>query len=372
MKGWVKMALPADEMPNAGITITLCMIVKNEENTIQRCLDSVKSLIDEIIIVDTGSTDRTREITSSYTEKIYDFEWIDDFAAARNFSFSQATMDYIFWLDADDVLNPSERLKLVELKTTLDASMDAVTMVYCITHDEYGNTIHSVRRTRLVKRSRNYRWVGAVHEDLLVEGNVYNSDITVTHEPEQHDIRRNLDIFEKRLAANDSFTAREIFLFANELYDNQMYDRAIQYYRKFLDLQTDWSELALLGYGKMAECYNQLGDPDKEIESVLKTFKYDLPRAEYCCKLGSHFAQLDKWKLALFWFNLATTLEKPEYLQILTDACWTWYPHQELGVCYARLGDYQRAYEHNEIALGYRPNDPQLLERKRVLTGMFG
>ena len=77
------------------VSISLCMIVKNEEKILARCLDSIHDLVEEIIIVDTGSTDRTKEIASKYTKKIYDFEWIDDFAAARNFSFQFATKDYI-------------------------------------------------------------------------------------------------------------------------------------------------------------------------------------------------------------------------------------------------------------------------------------
>ena len=76
-------------------SISLCMIVKNEEEVIGRCLESVKDIVDEIIIVDTGSTDNTKKIVSKYTNKIYDFEWKDDFAAARNFSFSKATKDYM-------------------------------------------------------------------------------------------------------------------------------------------------------------------------------------------------------------------------------------------------------------------------------------
>ena len=78
------------------ITISLCMIVKNEERVLKRCLDSVRDLVDEIIIVDTGSTDATKRIAAGYTDKIYDFTWIDDFSAARNFAFSKATKEYIY------------------------------------------------------------------------------------------------------------------------------------------------------------------------------------------------------------------------------------------------------------------------------------
>ncbi len=80
------------------------MIVKNEEELLQSCLESVADLCDEIIIVDTGSTDKTKAIATMYTDRIFDFTWIDDFSAARNFSFQQATKDFIFWLDADDLL----------------------------------------------------------------------------------------------------------------------------------------------------------------------------------------------------------------------------------------------------------------------------
>ena len=89
--------------------ISLCMIVRDEEKVIARCLDSVKDIVDEIIVVDTGSIDNTKEIVAKYTKKIYDFEWVNDFSKARNFSFSKATKDYIMWLDADDVIMPEDR-----------------------------------------------------------------------------------------------------------------------------------------------------------------------------------------------------------------------------------------------------------------------
>ena len=77
------------------VTITLCMIVKNEEKVLKRCLESIRDLMDEIVIVDTGSTDRTKEIAAKYTDQIYDFEWVNDFSAARNFAFSRAATIFI-------------------------------------------------------------------------------------------------------------------------------------------------------------------------------------------------------------------------------------------------------------------------------------
>ena len=101
------------------ITISLCMIVKNEEKVLARCLDTVADLVEEIIIVDTGSDDRTKEIAARYTDKIYDFVWINDFSAARNFAFSKATQEYIYSADADEVLDESNRQRIRILKENL-------------------------------------------------------------------------------------------------------------------------------------------------------------------------------------------------------------------------------------------------------------
>lgn len=84
-----------------------------------RCLDSVAGIADEIIIVDTGSSDRTMDIAAQYTNQVYTYEWKEDFAAARNESFTKATQEYILWMDADDVLLPAERAKLEVLKQQL-------------------------------------------------------------------------------------------------------------------------------------------------------------------------------------------------------------------------------------------------------------
>jgi hypothetical protein len=94
-------------------------IVRNEESNLSSCLRAIDGLFDEIIIVDTGSTDRTVEIARSFGARISDFPWVDDFAAARNAAVARATCDYAFWLDADDVIDPSEREKLEALLRSL-------------------------------------------------------------------------------------------------------------------------------------------------------------------------------------------------------------------------------------------------------------
>ncbi|MEH7169862.1 glycosyltransferase family 2 protein, partial [Priestia megaterium] len=152
------------------VSISLCMIVKNEEDSIGRCLETVYQLVDEINIIDTGSNDRTKEIARKYTDRIYDFEWVYDFSKARNYAFEKATKDYILWLDADDVLLKEDQKKLMALKMNLDSSVDSVTMKYILATDEYGNVTSNLRRNRLVKRRNGFRWIGAVHEYLEVWG----------------------------------------------------------------------------------------------------------------------------------------------------------------------------------------------------------
>lgn len=101
--------------------ISLCMIVRDEEKVLARALDGVKDCVDEIVIVDTGSRDNTKRIAERYTDRIFDFEWCDDFAAARNFSFSKAEGEYILWLDADDIVTEENARLLNEFKPRLIA-----------------------------------------------------------------------------------------------------------------------------------------------------------------------------------------------------------------------------------------------------------
>src|SRR5438132_13758737 len=90
---------------------SLCMIVRNEEQNLAACLESVADLMDEIVVVDTGSNDRTGDVARRFGARVFDFPWVDSFAAARNESLRRATGDWIFWLDADERINAPDRPK---------------------------------------------------------------------------------------------------------------------------------------------------------------------------------------------------------------------------------------------------------------------
>ena len=142
------------------ISISLCMIVKDEEKVLARCLDSVKDAVDEIIIVDTGSRDGTKEVAGGYTGYIYDFPWQDDFSAARNEAFSKASMEYCMWLDADDVLPGGSAEKLLQLKEELPTDTDMVMMPYYTAFDQRGEPVFVFYRERLLRRKAGFRWQG--------------------------------------------------------------------------------------------------------------------------------------------------------------------------------------------------------------------
>ncbi|WP_458104953.1 glycosyltransferase [Bacillus sp. PK3-037] len=353
------------------ISISLCMIVKNEEAVIDRCLNSVRDITDEINIVDTGSDDQTKDIVARYTDRIFDFEWIDDFAAARNFSFQQATSNYILWLDADDVLSERDRKLFLTLKRTLDPQIDAVSMKYHLAFDEENNVTTSLRRYRLVKREKNFKWTGAVHEYLEVYGNLYHSDIAVSHIPLSHDENRNLRIYEKMVSSGKTFSPRDLFYYANELFDHGKIEKAIDYYMRFLKTKQGWIEDNIRACNKLADCYHLLGQKETELNWVLHTLTFGAPRAETCCRLGFSFLEKNDIQSAVYWYEKAIENYGSESMAIQSPTYSTWLPHLQLAVCYDKLGQHQFAYEHNKAALQYRPHDPRMLENNKYFEDMI-
>lgn len=353
------------------ITISLCMIVKNEAEVLARCLDSVRGIADEIVIVDTGSTDETKQIAAAYTDCIFDFEWIDDFAAARNFAFSKANELFIMWLDADDVLEETDREKLKRLKETLDPDTDSVMMHYHLGFNAKGEVTSSLRRNRLVRRERGFRWVGPVHELLEVSGKIVYSDIAVTHKKERKHTDRNLRIYRKRAERGESFNPRDLYYFANEWKDNGYYAEAVDYYERFLATKQGWSEDKFAACLKLADCYARLNDRGLQGKSLLRSFGYGRVRAESCCRMGAYFMEKGRLEQAVFWYKAATRLGSPDGITSAVEhEAWTWLPHLQLCVCYDRLGQLSAAQEHNEIAASYAPDHPSVLRNRAYFDGL--
>jgi glycosyltransferase involved in cell wall biosynthesis len=149
-------------------TISLCLIVKNEEKILEQALDSIYKIADEIIIVDTGSTDKTIDIAKKYTNKVYHFKWIDDFSAARNYAQSFATKEYILRWDADWILRDSQKsiTKLQQLKKQNFNNADIVNFTWNLEFGEGGRATRQQLNFFFYKREK-YHWESPVHNELV-------------------------------------------------------------------------------------------------------------------------------------------------------------------------------------------------------------
>ena len=200
-------------------TISVCLIVKDEEAVLGRCLDCLKPIADEIVVVDTGSADRTKEIAAAYTDKIYDFAWISDFSAARNFAFSKTQMDYIYSADADEVLTRKEQEKFLQLKQALLPEIEIVQMIYV--NPEDCNMVYNYTRElrpKLFKRLREFRWIDPIHETVALTPLVYDSDIEILHLPQSNHAGRDFAAMERVLAKDGTMSSRLYSMYAKELY----------------------------------------------------------------------------------------------------------------------------------------------------------
>ena len=360
-------------------TMSLCMIVRDEQDTLGRCLESVAGVFDEIVIVDTGSNDATKDVATRWGARVFDFAWIDDFAAARNFAFAQGSSELLMWLDADDVLLPTDREKLLALKADLDPRIDAVSMVYHTQFDAAGNVTSSNRRFRIVRRDKDVSWAGIVHEDLVFAGQFtyLDTDIVVTHRKPDTDSgpsRRNLTILENHIAAGRQLRPVDVFNYARELEMHKQFDRAIPFYQQFIDDETQDLHVRTFALHKQASCYFMSGQPDKEWECTLRSLELDTPRPEFACRVAERFLARNQFRQAAFWYELALTIPVsavPNLWSIESYPFQTWVPHKQLGLCYYQLGDYVRSLKSNQAAQAYRSDDPDIATNIRVLEDLL-
>ncbi len=306
------------------VEISCCMIVKNEEKILARCLDSIQDLVEELVIVDTGSSDKTKEIAARYTDKIYDFEWIDDFAAARNYSFSKATKDYIYVADADEVVDAENRQKFLDLKEVLLPEIDIVQM-------KYGNQLNKGTtynfdeeyRPKLFKRLREFLWTEPIHEMVRLDPIVYDSDIVIGHFPENQHSKRDFFTFQKHIKKGLRLSKRLHHMYAMELYisgDDEDFLEAEEFFTgTALDPERSLDEV------KEAVCIvcraARLRD---DSHTMLKMSLKDLlseGSSEMCWELGEYFlAKGDHAEAAMWYYNAAN--EAQSILNIHTSTDW--------------------------------------------------
>lgn len=185
--------------------ISACLIVKNEEKYLDRCLNSIYKYVDEIIVTDTGSTDSTIKIAKKYTNNIYNFEWINDFSLARNFCETQAIGDYILWIDADEYF---DKENISRLKNNLKNISNSVLFIHIfIINLVSGKYYNTEEKLRIVKNNNWSKWIWKTHEIIDYYSNNQSTTMTLsdisfyhTYTPKWkkwYDINSYIELFDK-------------------------------------------------------------------------------------------------------------------------------------------------------------------------------
>lgn len=330
------------------ITISLCMIVKNEEAVLKRCLDTVADLVDEMIIVDTGSTDHTMQIAASYPHaKLYEFAWIDDFSAARNFAFSKASKEYIYSADADEVLDETNRERFLLLKQALLPEVEIVQM-------KYGNqltfgTVYNYDeeyRPKLFKRLRTFSWQDAIHETINITPVIYDSDIVITHMPQKLHADRDLRAFRSLTEKGERLSARLHGMYARELYisgtDEDFFAASAFFESSAADTERSAEEIkeaCLIA----AAAAGRKGDTAVFFKYAVKIIANE-GCSEICVELGDFYYGMQDYAEAAIWYYNACYETEP----VLSIKAKGAEILEKLALCYEGLGLPEEAAAYRE------------------------
>lgn len=348
-------------------TISVCMIVKNEEDVLDRALSGVSAFADQIVIVDTGSTDKTKEIAKKYTSDIFDFEWCDDFAKARNFAIDRCTKDYFMWLDADDVVKRLTIDGINNWKMGFGV-VDVVMMPYEMAFDKNGVAGFVYYRERILRAHAGFYFEGRVHECITPRGKIEYLDYGIEHRKiKAGDPNRNIKIYQKMLKEGKKFCARENFYYANELFYSGKYKMAEIYYKRVLKDPTAYVENQIQACINLAIIYDASKQYEKEKKILIKSFEYDLPRSEPICRLAYLYYAKKDYNRAIYWYNLAilSGSQKSHHGGFVYKDYLLYIPALMLGICYYNIKDYKNALKYNDIALQSKPNDAKAVSNKK-------
>lgn len=296
------------------ITISACMIVKNEEAVLARCLDCLQGLVDEIIIVDTGSTDKTKQIAARYTDKIYDFVWTDDFSEARNASISRATMDYIYIADADEVIDEENRERFRTLKEHLLTAIEVVQMKYSNQLEHNTTYNYDVEyRPKLYKRLREISFTDPIHESVVLTPIIYDSDIIIQHKPTSNHADRDFRTFQKAIRKDGKLSPKLYEMYGKELFiagkDADFVD-AISYYEGMAEKEGLTERERRICQCVLTKAYRLQNDTVKMMKYSMKNLAEGKASSEVCYELGEfYFSQGDYIEAMIWYYNAAYETE---------------------------------------------------------------
>lgn len=374
-------------------TIALACILKNEVTNLPQLLESVKDCFDEIHLTDTGSTDGSLELIRDWIEKknnpsnsnlfLHDFKWVDDFSAARNYSFSHVKTDYVMWMDLDDVLSSTE--KFISWRDSVMQMADFWLATYHYASDHTGKPFCSFARERVVKTSLNLKWKYFVHEGICPTSPVstlYVMPWQVVHKRTEEDLKkdrsRNLSLFENRINELDP---RMRYYYGKELFENQNPLEAIfQLEKAILEKQGIEPHDRVMGHQYAAFCAMQLNQFQKAISLATTGLMLDPKRAEFFVIIADCYLKLGKIDESIPYYKAAGSCpfsgDNQIHGAIFSDRnSYFHYPRNQLARVYANKMDIPAAEKMVKEALEIGENEESRgilkdLEKAKEMAGL--
>lgn len=334
--------------------LSLCMIVKNEEEVLERALSCARIFCDEIIVVDTGSSDDTIAIAKAFTDKVYSAPF-RDFSSARNFSLSKATGDYIIWLDADDVVTPQNAQKFNSLKQRL-CDEDFVMCPYVTAFDEADRPVFSYYRERIFKNRKGYRFEGKVHEAICPQGKIIFENIAVEHrKTKPSSPMRNLLIYQQSLCEGSILSTRDLYYYANELYQNNMPAQALAVYSEYRKRKDTFLPDLIQSFVNSSNILLDKNRCDEALSEILRALAYTRPTPTVLCQIGYVLQKQKKYGLSNYYYLAALTAEESSLFSFVNSDMSGYIPYVQLGYNNYMLGDIDKALFYNSKALALKP-----------------
>lgn len=349
-------------------TLSIACIVKNEEKSLARMLRTVSEIADEIIVTDTGSSDRTLEIARDFGAKIFYFEWTDDFSAAKNFSLAQASMDWVLFLDADEeLINPQN------IRPYLSDNSEKAYMLQVIhLKQEASDSSTGVNTSlRLFPNNSGYKFFGSVHEHLInPESDFQKSMISesyIRHYGFQQSKNqlvkkriRNLRLLEKSLKSQseNDYYYYLCFLSAQEYSLLGKYKKAMEYFEKCLNYH-DLDENTLINtVSSLIRVYSNLEDWDKVRNLFEKYHNIALKNPDFCLLYGIYLFEIcHQSERAYQYFIMAKNFNLMSKPFIIYDLASTnWKSDYFMAMIDFQKGDYQSAKINLESARKNKEN----------------
>jgi tetratricopeptide (TPR) repeat protein len=362
------------------VRVSLTMIVKNEEANLPRCLESVRGLFDEIIVLDTGSTDRTVEIARSFGARVFDFVWVDDFAAARNAALARATGDYALWLDADDVVEPSEYGMLDRLFAHLQLGDDAAYVIRCACDPdaEGGGGATVVDHVRLFPVRENVRWSYRVHEQILPalrRAGIPDrwTDIVIRHtgytdralraRKLQRDEKILLEELEER--PKDPFV---LFNLGSIAIEREDWQAAIRYLDASLVGLAAEDSITRKLYALISRAHQGLGDTLAALAVCSQGLEVDPQDAELWFRKGFVHRQRGEHESAEACRTTILGLRRPTRFSSVDMGIYGHLTHRNLAVLALERGDVAKSLAHWKAVVCERPNDLSAQQQIKQLS----